>query len=62
MKYILKNDRYIYNSGEVIPRGTEYKKIAEVQTGLDRYKIYFQQVNGSDIIPSFIGVDLLKKV
>ncbi len=61
MKYYLKNDRYIMNSDEVIPKGTEYKKVTEVQVGLDRYKVYYQQVGGEDIILSFIGVDLLKE-
>lgn len=59
MKYYLKNDRYLTND-EVIPKGTEYKKITEVQTGLDRYKVYYQQVKGEDVIPAFIGVDLLR--
>lgn len=62
MKYYLKNDRYIMNSDEVIKRGTEYKKITEVQPGLDRYKVYFQQVGGEDVIPAFIAADLLKGV
>jgi hypothetical protein len=61
MKYYLKNDRYIYNSDEVIKRGTEYRKITEVQVGLDRYKTYYKQVGGEDVIPVFIGVDLLKE-
>jgi hypothetical protein len=61
MKYYLKNDVYIKNSDIVIPAGTEYRKITEVQVGLDRYKVYFQQVGGEDVIPVFIGVDLLKE-
>jgi hypothetical protein len=62
MKYYLKNDLYIKNSDIVIPAGTEYRKITEVQVGPDRYKVYFQQVGGEDVIPEFIGVDLLEGV
>lgn len=54
MKYYLKNDLYIKNSDIVIPAGTEYRKITEVQVGLDRYKTYYKQVVGEDVIPNVI--------